>query len=165
MDTREISIAGQSSWRLVTDQVMGGISQGRLSKRVVDGLEASCLEGEVSTANNGGFVQMAVDLDPGQAVMAAGYDGLRLRVRGNGEVYNVHLRTSDLWLPWQSFRASFEAPSSWHIIELPFAAFERYRTTVSLRVERLRRVGLVAVGRPFTAELCVADISLYRDAP
>lgn len=163
MGTEQIPLPVNEGWRLVTDQVMGGVSQARLSQRVEDGREAFCLEGEVSTANNGGFVQMAIELGRDQGATVAAYDGLRINVLGNGETYNVHLRTSDLWLPWQSFRTSFQASPSWHTVDLPFAAFERYRTTVSLRVERLRRVGLVAIGRPFSAQLCVSDILLYRE--
>ena len=51
-------------WRAVTDQVMGGRSEGAIRRRVLDGRQALCLAGDVSLANNGGFVQAMLDLTP-----------------------------------------------------------------------------------------------------
>ncbi|MEZ5583669.1 MAG: CIA30 family protein [Candidatus Competibacteraceae bacterium] len=119
------------------------------------------LTGEVSLENNGGFIQMALDLSREGVLNASAYRGLRLLVRGNGEEYNAHLRTPDTVRPWQSYRASFNAPDTWHEVHLPFAQFKPYRLDAPLDVSRLRRLGLVAIGRPFQADLCVAEISLY----
>lgn len=49
--------------------------------------------------------------------------GLLLRVRGNGEIYDAHLKTSELTFPWQSYRNSFIAPGRWSRVRLPFADF------------------------------------------
>jgi hypothetical protein len=38
-------------------------------------------------------------------------------VRGNGEEYNIHLRTTALDRPWQSFRKSFRANPQWSVVE------------------------------------------------
>lgn len=151
------------AWRLFTDGVMGGVSSGRLSRRMLDGRDAVCLQGEVRTDNNGGFIQVTLDVDERLAGLAEGYDGIRLEVLGNGEQYNVHLRTRDLWLPWQSYRAGFLASGTWQTVRLPFAGFEPYRTGRALRVGRLQRIGVVAIGRAFDAEVCVAGLSFYRD--
>ena len=83
-------------------------------------------------------------------------------VRGNGEIYNVHLRTSDLWLPWQSYRASFETSPQWSGVFLPFSGFEPYRTGSELRLDKLRRIGIVAIGRDFDADVCVNRVALQR---
>ena len=147
--------------RLVTDGVMGGISRGRLFDDTVDGRRCLRLAGSVSLANNGGFVQAAVDVLPGGRVFdASPYAGLRLVVRGNGEDYNLHLRTADLERPWQSYRCRFAALPEWQALSLPFAGFEAHRTEHPLDLARLRRVGLVAIGREFEADLCVARIAL-----
>lgn len=152
-----------SSWRLVTDGVMGGISDGRLTVDTVEGRSCLRLQGHVSLENNGGFVQMALDLAGQSPPDASAYDGVLLDVHGNGETYNVHLRTIDLWLPWQSYRASFHAPAHWTTVRLPFASFTPYRTRIPLALPNLRRIGLVAIGREFDADLCLGRLALYRD--
>ena len=53
-------------------------------------------------------------------------------VYGNDETYNLHLRTADLWLPWQSYRATFQAPASWQTVQLPFVEFSPYKTSKAL---------------------------------
>ncbi len=56
-----------SHWRVVTDQVMGGVSTAEMDLGFSDsatGRRALCLRGTVSTANNGGFVQVNLDLGP-----------------------------------------------------------------------------------------------------
>lgn len=145
-------------WRLVTDGVMGGVSQGAMTVEEIEGRTCIALRGRVSTENNGGFVQIAMDLDDALR-NAEGYGGIRLEVIGNGETYNVHLRTSDLWLPWQSYRAAFTASPRWSSIYLPFASFQPYRTSAPLRLDRLRRLGIVAIGRDFSADLCVSAVA------
>jgi hypothetical protein len=152
-----------TSWRLVTDGVMGGRSDGRLERREVDGRPALCLSGTVSLANDGGFIQATLDLAPAGTLDAAGWSGIRLLVWGNGEDYNLHLKTTDIQRPWQSYRAGFRAPPRWTEVRLSFADFVPHRTDAPLDLRRLRRLGLVAIGRPFEAELCLAAIGLYRD--
>ena len=159
--TLQSSHAGD--WRLVTDQVMGGRSSGELVPDQY--LEKSCLRmrGQVSTANNGGFVQMALDLAGDRQFDASAYDGIELVVAGNNERYNIHLRTSNLWLPWQSYRASFVAEPQWRTIRVPFSDFEAYRTSGRFRPEHLIRIGLVAIGREFEADLCFGGLLFYRN--
>jgi len=90
------------------------------------------------------------------------YEGLLLDVYGNGESCNVHLRTAAARFPWQSYRASFQAPARWHTVRLPFSRFEPYRTDMPLDVSHVRRIGLVAIGRAFSADLCLGRLALYR---
>jgi hypothetical protein len=151
-------------WRLVTDGVMGGLSAGGLSFGQIDGRRALCLRGEVRLENNGGFVQAALDLAPRGDLDASAYTGIRLLVRGNGEPYNLHLKTADLRLPWQSYRSRFPTGPEWREIRLPFGDFEPHRTGVPLDTRQLHGLGLVAIGRAFAAELCVSEIGLYRDS-
>ena len=150
-----------SEWRLVSDQVMGGRSSGQMRTDKFQGRECLRMLGDVSTENNGGFIQIALDLE-GPLRNAEGYDGIRLDVLGNGETYNAHLRTSDLWLPWQSYRASFTTSSGWSTVFLPFSKFEAYRTGTALRTDRLRRIGIVAIGRDFDADVCFTRAAFQR---
>jgi hypothetical protein len=148
-------------WRLVTDRVMGGVSVGQMARKQTDGHHALCLQGEVSLENNGGFVQAALDLAPEGDLDAHGYTGIRLLVRGNGESYGLHLKSADIRLPWQSYRSAIPTGPDWQEIRLPFHRFAPHRIDVPLDTTRLRRLGLVAIGRAFTAELCVAEVGLY----
>ena len=151
-----------TTWRLITDAVMGGVSRARLARDRRLGRDCLCLQGEVSLDNQGGFVQIALDLTPSGSLDASGYEGVMLEVFGNAERYNVHLRTAGMWLPWQSYRASFTAAAEWRTIRIPFARFEAYRIAKPLDVSRLKRLGVVAIGRAFDADLCLARLALYR---
>ncbi len=152
-----------TSWRLVTDGVMGGVSRGQLTLDNIENKACLRLRGDISLENNGGFIQAALDLTRKTTFDASDYSGVMLEVYGNAEDYNVHLRTDDVWLPWQSYRASFPAPVGWHTVHLPFSGFTGYRISSSLDLERLERIGIVAIGRAFKADLCVAGVALYRD--
>ena len=151
-----------SGWVLISDRVMGGVSAGTMRREVVQGREAIHMQGEVSLENNGGFLQVALDLgDAGGEVDARHWDGIRLDVLGNDQIYNLHLRTSDIHRPWESYRQSFSAPSHWTTVKLPFSGFTPHRTECPLNAARLRRVGIVAIGREFEADISIADIRFY----
>jgi len=84
-------------------------------------------------------------------------------VAGNNEDYNIHFRTSDLWFPWQSYRASFKATSDWQTIRIPFSDLDAYKTSQKFRQNKLKRIGLVGIGRDFLADLCLASIRFYSE--
>ncbi len=96
-------------WRAVTDTVMGGISKADLRAMTVSGKPCLHLRGEVHLENNGGFVQASLDLGAEGLLDASDYVGLEIEVCGNNESYNVHLRTGDTQMVWQSYRHSFIA--------------------------------------------------------
>jgi hypothetical protein len=147
---------------MITDGVMGGVSRGTLTADIVDGRAAARMRGRVSTENNGGFIQIAIDLLPnGGAIDAGGLTGIALDVFGNGETYGAHLRSTDITRPQQSYRQGFVAPPRWTTIELPFAEFAPHRIETPLNLTRLRRIGLVAIGREFDVDLSVARLALY----
>jgi hypothetical protein len=120
------------------------------------------MRGDVSLENNGGFVQMALDLAPDRGVVdASAWTGIELDVIGNDGDYGVHLRTDAVEQPWQSYRRSFRAGAAWRTVQLAFADFVPHRIEVPLDVRRLRRIGLVAIGRAFTADLAVGGVRFY----
>ena len=145
-------------WEYVADTVMGGISTGQIAPVTIDGREAMRLTGDVSLVNNGGFVQMAFDV--GQDV--AGFTGVEITVLGNNEVYDIRLRTTALTRPWQSFRTTFTAPPEWTTLRLPFADFEPNKTEATFDAAQLRRIGVLAYGREFKADIAVAEVRFYR---
>jgi hypothetical protein len=151
-----------TQWRLITDGVMGGVSSGTLGTGQREGRNCLHLQGEVSLENNGGFIQAALELAQSGVLDAAAYAGVELDVYGNGESYNVHFKTSRVWLPWQHYRASFMAEPGWHTVQVPFAEFEGYRIGAAFDPARLERIGIVAYGRAFMADLCIGRVALYR---
>ncbi len=158
-DSTTSNIGGE--WQLITDQVMGGVSKGSLSSDNHLGRNCLRIEGQVSTENNGGFVQIALDLMVDEAFDASAYDGIKLDVSGNNEQYNLHIRTSDLWFPWQSYRASFTAMNEWKTIKIPFTQLVPYRTSHTFSKNKIKRIGLVAIGRQFNADLCIGSVTFY----
>lgn len=144
-------------WQLVSDQVMGGVSAGQLSTVNTPDGPVYRLTGKVSLDNNGGFIQMAADINPPPTDAT----GLMLDISGNGEEYNLHLRTSDLDRPWQSYRASFIAGIERQEIRLPFVAFQPHRTEAPFSPANVRRIGIVAIGREFDADVRVYGVAWY----
>lgn len=150
-------------WKFVADDVMGGNSNGAMSHESFHGRDATILRGDVSLDNNGGFIQIAFDLcADGVALDASDWDGLELEVWGNRESYEVRLRTEQLTRPWQSFRKKFTTTNQWQVLKVPFDAVEPHRIDASFNPKKLRRVGILAIGREFRAELAVANVKLYR---
>lgn len=139
-------------WRYAADTVMGGVSAG------VGRIEAGILHltGAVSTANNGGFIQMRTDLPAGLT-----QDTIRLRVRGNAERYFVHARSVHSARPWQFYSAGFDTTAEWAEITLPLNAFAPSRDSLPAQIlaRDVRSLGLVAYGRDHIADLSVSHIS------
>lgn len=145
-------------WEYVADTVMGGVSQGSARIETVAGREAIRLRGDVSLDNNGGFVQVAFEVD----VDASNTKGISFEVFGNGEVYDIRLRTTQLTRPWQSFRTEFVAPAAWTEVTLPFTAFKANKTDASFSASELRRIGYLGYGREFVADLAIRNVRLYE---
>lgn len=138
-------------WQYLADTVMGGVSHG--AARIENG--ALRLTGQVSTANRGGFIQARTDLPQG---LPAATQALRLRVRGNGERYFIHLRTRHTLLPWQYYQQGFETGPDWAEVTLPLEGFAASGRLMAgrLRAEDVRSVGLVAYGRDHAADVSLA---------
>ena len=150
-------------WRAITDTVMGGESSASLVPAVVEGRPCLRLTGEVSLANNGGFVQASLDFCESGLLNAGAYSGIEIDIFGNGEMYNLHLRTDDTRIVWQSYRACFHAKPTWQTIRISFECFQKYRIDKTFDKSRLRRLGVVAIGRIMQADVCIARVSLYHN--
>ena len=149
------------SWRVVTDAVMGGLSDAQLHSDRIEGRACLRLKGTVSRRNNGGFVQASLNLDKQGRLDARGYAGVAIEIYGNDENYNLHLRSDDTRIVWQSYRASFQARPRWHSLRLPFAAVEPHRIEQVLDLGSLRRLGVVAIGREMPVDVSIARLSFY----
>jgi Complex I intermediate-associated protein 30 (CIA30) len=152
------SSGAPARWRFFSDGVMGGLSSGAIADEVVLGRPALCLRGRVRLENNGGFIQMALDLTPPPGDWRA----LEFDLAGRTHDYGVHLRTAGLTAPWQAWRARIAVTPQWQTLRVPFTAFEPYRFSGTLVPGEIRRLGLVALGEAFDAELCLARVAWVR---
>ena len=149
-------------WCFVTDKVMGGVSEGKLTLENDNNEKYYKMIGDISTLNNGGFIQFRTKIKnhPSKTL----YDGIRIKVRGNNETYAIHIRTKYLFLPWQYYQINFNATKAWKVIELPFEKFEKsnfYQPSVISSID-IKTIGIVAIGREFKADIDLAFIELYK---
>ncbi len=150
-------------WEYISDGVMGGVSKGKMSRQTIEGRDAHHLFGGVSLDNNGGFLQMAFDLNrDGAAYDASRWSGIEVDVLGNGQLYEVRLRTAALFKPWQSFRLEFQSSPSWTTMQMPFSAFTAHRHDLAFDPAQLCRIGVLAIGREFHADISVARVRFFN---
>ena len=108
----------QGTWMPVDDVVMGGVSASHF-RVTSDGL--GVFEGTVSLERGGGFASVRSTSAP---MDLSNFDGLEIRVRGDGKRYRLRLRTST-GFDGVGYQLTFwTEPGEWQSIRLPFARFE-----------------------------------------
>ena len=108
-------------WQYISDRTMGGISDGQAVLEKENDTYFARLIGNVSTKNNGGFIQLRstlsfINFDKHLIKLK----GVKLRARGNGEVYHIFIRTSETRSYRDYYSATFIAQDQWEIFDLPF---------------------------------------------
>ena len=104
-------------WSIVDDRVMGGISRGSFTRAS----DHAAFHGHVTTESNGGFSSVR---GPLVAHNLAGWDGMAVRVRGDGHIYTLTLRT-DQNPDGVYYRHRFTPPAGeWVTVHVPFTEFE-----------------------------------------
>ncbi|BAY27021.1 NADH:ubiquinone oxidoreductase complex I intermediate-associated protein 30 [Calothrix sp. NIES-2100] len=103
-------------WGALDDVVMGGVSASNM--QFVD--NTALFAGNVSTANSGGFASVRTkNFDPPFNLL--GYEGVELRVRGDGKRYKLFLRTDGKW-DGIGYGYSFDTvANTWINVRIPFA--------------------------------------------
>jgi len=167
-DTNEIIYSFSSDsyrhWQFVSDGVMGGLSTGTLTFEEEGEVNFARLTGDVTTENNGGFIQFRANVsfdkivDQGQMIK-----GVRLTGRGNGAKYFIHFRTSDNRRPSDYYSAEFQTGLEWGSIDLPFSKFKRSRfdSSILLSGDKIQSMGIVAYGREHIADVSISKIEFY----
>ena len=108
----------ENRWQFFTDQVMGGKSNGKLEFFSEENNHFARMTGDVSTKNNGGFIQLRASI---LQKLDDSFKGIKLKVRGNNQNYFIHIRTTGSVLPWQYYDKEFFTSNEWNEIELiPF---------------------------------------------
>tara|TARA_B100001142_G_scaffold188592_1_gene187773 strand:- start:13922 stop:14539 length:618 start_codon:yes stop_codon:yes gene_type:complete len=158
------SLDSDRHWQFVSDGVMGGLSTGKLTFEKEGEVNFARLTGDVTTENNGGFIQFRANVsfdktgDQGQMIK-----GVRLTGRGNGAKYFIHFRTSDNRRPSDYYSAEFQTGLEWNSIDLPFSKFKRSRfdNSILLSGNKIQSMGIVAYGREHIADVSISKIEFY----
>ena len=104
-------------WYSVDDRVMGGVSRSTSSRFTENAL---VFEGNLSLERNGGFASIRSEE---ARFDLSGYEALVLRVRGDGNRYQLSMRT-DGRFDGIRYRATFDTrDGEWLIVRLPLEAF------------------------------------------
>ena len=146
----------ENNWAYLADTVMGGVSQGGAEFAA----GALRLTGQVSTKNNGGFIQVRTRIDPSETRDKI---GLKIKVKGNGDIYYLHIRNASARLPWHYYTASFPTAEKWKDITIPFDEFEKSATLMprKLKPDTIKTIGLVAYGKDHNADVSIANLEFY----
>ena len=147
-------------WAYLADTVMGGISEGTAQFEDQGTSQVIRLSGEVSTANNGGFIQVR---SPVVWEAAKGKTGIKLMVKGNGELYFLHIRSTNTRLPWHYYQHSFPTNGSWNEVRLPFEAFVKSSAILrsTFNQSKIETICIVAYGKDYTADVSVKSLEFY----
>ena len=148
-------------WQFFTDGVMGGKSSGKVNIDYIEGIKCYRMTGNVTTENNGGFIQMRVQIQP--PIPSNEYTGIYLKVFGNNLKYAVHIRTPYTKLPWQYYNAKFLAKNKWEKISLSFMNFKKsnFYQPKQFNYHKIKTIGIVAGFNNFKADISVSEIGFY----
>ena len=106
----------RETWGAVDDVVMGGISE----SQIIVGDGVALFTGVVSTANSGGFASVRTrNFSP--PVDLSAFQGIDLRVKGDGQRYKFLIRTTQSWDGLAYSYAFDTLPNQWMTVRVPFA--------------------------------------------
>jgi monofunctional biosynthetic peptidoglycan transglycosylase len=154
---------GAPGWPSIDDSVMGGVSTSTMT--VEDGIAS--FRGEVSFDNNGGFA--SVRSRPEVRDLSA-FEGLVLKVRGDGKNYGFRIRTSASF-DGVSYQASLMPPAGeWSEVVIPFADFvpvwrgRKVEGHPELDAAQVTTFGLIISRQEGPFRLDISNIRGYRSA-
>lgn len=143
-------------WTAQNDGVMGGVSAGASE------INAGALRffGNLSLENNGGFAQI---YSPSERSDFSAFSAIKLRVKGDGRVYQFRLAT-DARYRWSpiAYRSEFKTEAGqWIEVALPFTTFSpgfrgRMLTGPPLDLTNIRRLAFLlsdGTAGPFSLEI------------
>lgn len=112
------------AWGALDDVVMGGVSESAFQIDQTggeNGRTTGIFKGVVSTTNNGGFASVRTKNFLVPEDLSA-YDGLELRLKGDGQRYKFMIRTSTDW-DALAYTAAFDTvKDQWQSVRLPFSS-------------------------------------------
>jgi len=130
-----------ATWRAINDGVMGGLSQSDLA---ITGDGTGVFAGNLSLENSGGFASVRTSLGE---IDLSEFDGLAVRVAGDGKRYRLRLRTDNRF-DGIAYQAIFDTTNEdWQTVEIPFETFvPTYRGRTLRDVPPLDRAKICQLG-------------------
>ena len=149
-------------WGYISDRTMGGISDGQAFLDEDRDTIFARLTGNVSTENNGGFIQLRSTLSFANINnLEKKLRGVRINTKGNGETYHIFIRTSKTQSYRDFYFATFIANEEWQVVDLPFTKFKHRFSNSVLDGNDIQTFGIVAYGRDFVSDVSVSEIVFY----
>ena len=145
-------------WQFISDQVMGGLSSGKVEFFNDKNDLYARLTGNVSTENKGGFIQIRRKLEK---LNLEGSKFIEIIAKGNNQNYFIHLRSSGTFLPWQYYQISFKVLNNFKKFKLPINEFKRssFLLSKNINTKNITSVGIVAFGRDHSADIYIKEIN------
>jgi len=150
----------EKKWEFISDQVMGGESDGKVEFIKEDDKSFARMTGIVSLENNGGFIQIRKKIDYS---LSKNSKAIKIEVRGNNQEYFVHIRTSGTILPWQYYQAPFLATNAWETQNINLDEFKRSGIMLAKNInpKNIKSIAIVAYGKEYEAVVEVNNIIIY----
>ena len=151
----------ENEWTYIADNVMGGMSDGGVEFNLVDSNVYALLSGNVSTENNGGFIQIRREL---KNIDLSKAKSIRVYARGNNEKYYIFLRTTGTILPWQYYSYEFTVTEEYNEFIMPIKDFKKSGTLLAKQInpKKITSVAIVAYGRDHVAEIYVKELEFIE---
>jgi NADH dehydrogenase [ubiquinone] 1 alpha subcomplex assembly factor 1 len=149
-------------WRIINDGVMGGLSRSEFEATKDS---TAVFRGVLSLENYGGFASVRSGISKYDL---GDYDGIELRIMGDGRRYQIRVRT-DSGYDGVAYKYEFDtAKDTWATIRAPFAEFvATFRGRIVkdyplLDTAKIRQIGfLIADGQEGTFRLEIDSIGTY----
>ena len=117
-DYTQLDTPVEGIWGSLDDVVMGGVSESKVQQKD----ESLCFEGNLSTANSGGFTSIRTrNFEP--SLNLSDWVGIELYLQGDGNRYKFFLRSETRWDGVAHAQSFDTREGEWITVRLPFSEF------------------------------------------